>query len=235
MKPAATALGLLLVLASAPIGAAPPAVYGPAPDWDEYKELAEPAIRAKIAELAAKRKLAGPDSWSIRWPNGYRQGGWRHKGRFTGYMTCGMLVATKPPADGRSVINFVAVVDYGRVQTVDISDRQSNSLVNMICGALVSGGALPPAELMEQQAEQRLIPAVGLKIRHVPEGASVIGVTPGSIADRAGLKSGMVISHANGIALAGFGAATANILESSAASLQLRTTDGKTIELKRVP
>lgn len=235
MKRVTVTTGLLLALASAPTNARPPDVYGPAPDWGRYKEVAEPGVRAKIAELAAKGKLAGPDTWSIRWPNGYMKGGWRHKGRFTGYLSCGMLVATTPQTDGRNVINFVTVIDFDRVQTVDISDRQSNSLVNVMCEDLVSRGVIPPADVMEQQAQQRAIPALGLKIRHVPEGASVIDVTAGSVADRSGLKTGMVISHANGIALAGLGAATANILESSAASLQLRMTDGQIIELRRTP
>lgn len=235
MKHAAACLALLASTTSIPAWARTEVNYGPAPDWGRYKELAEPAVRAKIAELAAKGKLAGSDTWSIQWPHGYAQAVWRHKGRFPGYLSCGMIVATTPQANGRNVINFVTVVDYDKVQTVDISTRESNSLVNVICQDAISRGLIPPANIMEQHAQQRIIAGLGAKIQLVPEGAAITEVTAGSAADRAGLKTGMVISHVNGILLAGLGAAAANILESSAASLQLRLTDGQIIELKRTP
>ena len=235
MNRIAACLALLASTITVPAIAGPAYVYGPAPDWVRYKELAEPAVRAKIAELAAKGKMAGPEHWTIQWPHGYAQAGWRHKGRFNGYLSCAMLVATTPQAKGRNIINFVAVVDYDKVLTIDISDRYSNSLVNVMCQDAISRGFIPPASIMEQQAQTRTLPAIGLKIRLVPEGVSIIEVTPGSAAERSGLRSGQVISHADGIALASLGTTVANILESSAAPLQLRTTGGQTIELKRAP
>lgn len=228
-----TAMMLGLAPAAAGAGTRAPVQYGPEPDWERYKELAEPAVMAKVAEFAAKRKLAAPEAWSIAWPNGYRRSEWEHKGRTSGYLTCGMLLTATPLPRGKSVVNFLVVVDNDRVQTVDISTRESNSLINIVCQDMVSRGKLPPVRLMNGYVERRSIKSIGLVIQVAPEGAQVRDVVAGLPAARAGLASGMVITHANGIALGGMGSAMANVLASNTPSLQIRTAAGQTFALTR--
>lgn len=217
---------LALGLTAAQLDAKSPDNYGAPPDWDRFKELAEPAVLARLPD---------PDNWSVTWPHGYMKGGWRHKGRFPGYLSCGVLVAFEPPAKGRAVVNFVVVVDHDRVQTVDISTRESNSLVNMMCRDLVARGQLPPAALMKPHDDEHSIASLGLDIRVVPEGAYVTKVAQDSLADRAGIKPGMVFSQANGIVLGTLGPAMASVLASDVASLHLEVAGGGTFEIARRP
>ena len=221
------AAATLACLAPSVAGAKPaPEVYGPAPDWERYKALAEPAVLAKLPD---------PANWSVAWPHGYTRRTWRHKGRFTGYLTCGILIAKTPPPDGRATINFVAVIDHDKVQTIDISQRMSNSLVNVQCADAISRGVLAPARLMPGFIDRRAIDTLGLIIQIKPEGALVSTVVQGSLAERAGINSGTVISHANGIALAGMGPAMADVLKSDISGFRLQATDGRTFKIKRGP
>lgn len=216
-------LGIGLAILAAPAASKDSYVYGPAPDWSRYKALGEAAVRAKLPH---------PDHWTIEWPNGYIPAGWQHKGRYLGYLTCGVLRATSE-GDGRyPVVNFAAVIDHDQVQTIDISTHERNSLVNVICDEFVRRGRLPPAKLME--APQDLVVAnLGLTIRAMPEGAYVVAAAAGSPAQHAGLAPGIVITSANGIKLAGLGSAMAKVLDGDAPSLTLETATGAQLEVRR--
>ena len=200
-------------------------VYGAAPDWDRYKELGETALRAKLLD---------PDHYEIEWPNGYMQGGWRHKGKFPGYLTCGQMRALVPVKDRYPITNFVVVIDNDQVKTVDVSTRESNSLVNVMCEALVRHGNLPPARILEGPKDLP-VPALGVSIRPMPEGAYIVETGPGSPAQHAGLTAGMVITRVNGIALADMGTAMTQVLGSAAPELTLETAAGEHIDIRRAP
>jgi hypothetical protein len=58
------------------------------------------------------------------------------------------------------------------------------------------------------------------------QGAYIDSMQSGSVAERAGLKPGMVISHVNGIALAGLGDAMPRILEASEGQIRLLVIGG---------
>ena len=215
-------------------------VYGPVPDWERYKAVAEPVIRAKLPAA----KLVDPGNWSIHWPNGYAKLGWRHKGRYQGYSTCG-YVQQIVSNDGRyRHVNFVIVIDRDQVQTVDISSHESNSLVNVMCDDLVSRGVLPPASLMstpidpanavDQVQTPGTIASLGLTIRAMPEGAYLVAASPGSSAERAGLKPGMVLARVNGIPLAGLGDAMTAVLGADTPLLSLETVTGQRINVRKV-
>lgn len=205
-------------------------VYGPEPNWTRYKALAEPAVRTKIPDA----KLGDPANWSIEWPNGYARIGWRHKGSFNGYFTCGYLRPLAPVNGRLRRVNFVAVVDHDQVQTVDISSRESNSLVNVMCDALVAHGSLPPANLMNMPVDTTIDP-LGITMRPMPEGAYVVSVTKGSRAGSAGLKLGMVLTRVNGIALANMGSAMASVLGAGSPTLVVETATGERIDLRKAP
>lgn len=103
-------------------------VLGPQPAWNDYKTMGEAALRAQ---------LPNPDAWKIEWPYGYVQGKWRHKGTHRGYMTCGLL-RTDQPVDGRAVIQFLTVIDHGKVSIADIGQRDPKTVVNYWCGLMIS-------------------------------------------------------------------------------------------------
>ncbi|SFP84207.1 PDZ domain-containing protein [Sphingomonas rubra] len=244
MKAGLAAAAILAVAMSAPatIAAAKGSdyVYGPPPEWNRYKEVAEAGVRARL-----------PDSqnWAIEWPNGYLRTSWKHKGRFDGYVTCGIMRAIAPVTDRNPRTQFVVVVDHDAVKTVDIGQRGPRTIVNFLCDNAVATGGLPPARLMPTATNASTsttaagpvvaadVPATpsGLKLRIMPEGAYVGEVLAGSAAAKAGITPGLVITHANGIALAGMGLAMAQVVGSDVATMTIETAAGTRIDLRRAP
>ena len=133
----ASALSLLL-FASPAAAKRKPFDYGPPPDWEEYKQLGEAAVRAALPDQA---------SWAIEWPNGYTPYEWDNKGYFPGYMTCGIMRAIAPVTKRYPVTNFIIVIDRGVVRKVDIAKRATNDIRNQVCRDEVARGLLPPARI----------------------------------------------------------------------------------------
>lgn len=196
-------------------------VLGPQPAWSDYKALGEAALRAQ---------LPNPAAWKIEWPYGYVQGKWRHKGSHQGYMTCGLL-RTDQPVDGRAVIQFLTVIDQGKVSIADIGQQDPKTVVNYWCGLMISKGALQPASQLEPS--ELTIASLGLTIRPMPEGAYVVSAVEDGRARQAGISAGMVVTRANGIALPGMGPAMGKLLESDAAAWSFETATGQRIVVKR--
>lgn len=67
---------------------------------------------------------------------------------------------------------------------------------------------------------------LGFAITPMKQGAYIDLLQPGSAAERSGLKPGMVISHVNGVALAGLGEAMQRLLEAAEGEVSLRTVSG---------
>jgi hypothetical protein len=217
--------GAALLAAGGPAFGKDEYVYGPPPDWERYKQLGEAAVRARLPE---------PDSFRIEWPNSIVADSWRHKGRFHGYLTCGELRTTSPIKGFRPLTRFVVVIDYDQVKTVDISQRVSNSLVNVVCNDYLERGVLEQLSRSTIQQDVK-IDSLGLKVRIMPEGAYVIAVETGSAGLQAGLTPGMVLTHANGISLAGLGTAMVPVLSADTPVLALETAAGDHINLNRAP
>lgn len=211
---------------SAPATAKDDYAYGPAPDWTRYREVAEHAVRERLEDPKIQKRYPAIPGWSIEWPNGYIRYRWDHKGDFPGYMTCGRLRAPASSEARYRLVNFIVVVDHDIAKTVDISRRESNSLINIACENMIRKGEMPPATLMEETPDTA-ITALGLTVRSMAEGAYVVAVTPDGVARRAGLVPGMVIVRANGIALAGTGTTVAKLLGSDTAKLDLETVTGE--------
>jgi hypothetical protein len=200
-------------------------VYGPEPDWAHYNGLGETALRAQLPD---------PDNWSVSWPYGYMQARWWHKGKTPGWLTCGIATAKVPAPGQRSPVIFVAVIDYDKVLMIDISQKYSNSLVNVACADFAAQGKLPTASL-RPAVQDLTVARIGLTIRPMPEGAYVVATSAGSASSRAGLMPCTVITKANGIALAGLGGAMTEILDSEAAVLTLETATGGRVEVITAP
>jgi hypothetical protein len=222
---------LLMLAGAALLAAGGPAfgkdeyVYGPPPDWERYKQLGEAAVRARLPD---------PDSFRIGWPNGFTPRFWRHKGRFNGYLTCGELRTTTPVKGFHPLTRFIVVIDHDQVQTVDISQRASNSLVNIACIGFVDRGVLEPVSRSINQ-QDATISSLGFQVRVMPEGAYVVAVEPDSAGFRAGLAPGVVLTRANGISLAGLGTAMVPVLNADTRVLELETAAGDHINLNRAP
>lgn len=165
-------------------------MYGPEPRWSEYQAMGETALRAQ---------LPNPASWTVEWPYGYIQGKWKHRGSHQGYMTCGLL-RTDTPVDGRAVIQFLTVIDHGEVRIADIGQKDPKTIVNYWCGLMITKGFLRPAAQME--TAEMAITRLGLTIRPMPEGAYVVSADDNGPVRIAGIRSGMVLTRANGIPLA---------------------------------
>ncbi|MEG8040377.1 hypothetical protein QP166_13845 [Sphingomonas sp. LR60] len=128
---------LTLLAMTTPAAAKDIYFYGSPPDWTRYKELGDAAVRARLADPKVRHELHAVSEWPVEWPNGYMQGGWRHDGKSFEYLTCGRLRALTPVDERYFVINLAIVIDHDRAAGIDLSSRESNSLVNVICSALV--------------------------------------------------------------------------------------------------
>lgn len=223
----------MLLAMTTPAAAKDRYLYGPPPNWTRYKELGDAAVRARLADPDVRRKLPAVSEWSVEWPNGYMEGGWRHGGKSFGYLTCARLRALTPVDGLYPVVNFAVVIDHDKASGLDISSRESASVVNFICAALVRKGMLPPAPAGETSSDLP-VATMGVTIRPMPEGAYMLKVAPDGAGQRAGLTPGMVITRVNGIALGGMGPAMARVLESDAPRLDLDTATGGRLVVERL-
>ena len=73
--------------------------------------------------------------------------------------------------------------------------------------------------------------AAGLAVHAMPEGAYIAAVTAGSIAEKAGLKPGMVITSVNAIPLAGMSEAMTRVVDAAGTAATLTLVGGATIRL----
>lgn len=216
-------IGAAALLACASAQAKEDYVYGPKPDWADYKTMGEAALRAQLLHSA---------SWRVEWPYSYVQGKWKHKGSHQGYMTCGLL-RTNTPVDGRAVIQFLTVIDQGQVRIADIGQKDPKTIVNYWCGLMITKGVLLPAAQLETAALQ--LTKLGLTIRPMPEGAYVVSAADAMPGQAAGIRSGTVLTRANGISLAGMGSAMGKLLDGDAALWTFETATGESVQVRRTP
>lgn len=215
--------GAAAFLASASAHAKTDYVYGPQPDWSEYRALGEAALHAQ---------LPNPASWKVEWPYGFIQGKWKHKGSHQGYMTCGLL-RTDTPVDDRAVMQFLTVIDHGQVRIADIGQKDPKTIVNYWCGLMITKGFLRPATQLETAALQ--LTKLGLTIRPMPEGAYVVSAADAMPGQAAGIRSGTVLTRANGISLAGLGSAMGKLLDGDAALWTFETATGESVQVRPAP
>lgn len=224
MRSLAQALALAALLASGGAMAKKPEqphVYGPAPDWKSFRERGERAIISRLID---------PDSAKIQWLGGYHQGGYQPvlERKVHGYVGCGLVNARNRMGGYTGDRAFVVVIDHDLVLRADIDDRP-NSFVARQCAAALQSGLLPPVP-----SEVAALPPsspTGLSLRAMPEGAYVSAVAPGSAAEKAGLRPGMVIETINAIALKGMGEAMIKVIDAAGPKASLGIIGGKTINL----
>lgn len=176
--------------------------YGPPPEWEHYKQLAENAIRARLVD---------PDSAKFEWPNGFKQTTFKPflEPKVSGYATCGLVNSRNRMGGyvGRTL--FVVVIDYDRVLYAAIGDNKGFDFTNESCTKSVFPP--PPGSIDFTDAGPVIVPGgtpsnsatLGAAFSAIPLGAVVDTVEAGSAADRAGLKPASVVVKVNGISIKG--------------------------------
>lgn len=200
--PLAFAAVMLAGLASTPAAAKPKTEevhdYGPPPDWTNAREMTEAAVRAKLID---------PESARFEWPNGFKTGFWKPflQPRVYGYILCGRFNSRNRFGGYAGESTFGVVIVNDVIQWVEVDD-QASGFASAECQRQ---GAFPPAPadptIMAQIALRNVF---GLTLGVVPDGAYVANIVSGSVADRAGLKPGMVMVQLNGLTLKGIPLAT---------------------------
>lgn len=173
----------------------PPVEYGPPPNWERFKELAEQAVRMRLVD---------PDSAKFSWMWGYQQGFYKPMlaKRVHGYTSCALVNARNRMGGYTGDTYFVVVIDDDMVRYVEIAQNQYG-LINEQC----LKANLPMAAEMQPVAAPK--PNYGIAFFVAPEGIRVDRVFPGSPAELAGIKAGMVIAKINGLTLKGLSQPTA--------------------------
>jgi hypothetical protein len=241
MRRLGTIAALLLASTAATVTQAkdkkPEHVYGSAPGWEQYRQLAEADIRDRLID---------PDSARIEWLGQYHKGGFKPflQGRVHGYVSCGTVNARNRMGGNVGRTHFVVVVDHDRVIFAEVDSKPGGMIADQ-CNAALRAGLLPPLPTTGSSAALDATAAVGatpytnaatgLTLRPMPDGAYVAAVAPASPAEAAGLKPGMVIISVNAIPLARMGDAMLKVVDAAGANASLAIVGGRTVTLGAQP
>lgn len=211
-------------------------VYGPEPSWDEFRQIGEAAIIARLID---------PESARITWRTGIYKGGFTplFAHRVSGYAACGSVNAKNRMGGYTGATTFVVVIDYGRALLAEM-DTRAGGLYDAACAKAIAAGKVPAppssagehgtassTALSDTSSPPLANAATGLTLRAMPDGAYVAAVVPGSPAATAGLKPGMVVSSVNAIPLAGMGDAMLKVVDAAGPDASLKLVGGTTIKL----
>lgn len=213
----------------------PEHLYGPAPGWERYRQVAEASVTATLFD---------PQSAQIHWAGLYHKGFFKPflQPRVEGYVACGVITARNRLGGYVGAHTFVVVIDYDRVLYSEIDSSTSGGVTSQCVQAKQDGlfAALPAsAQAASTPASAGTAGAVapaavvttatGVTLRAMPEGAYITAVASGSQAGAAGLKPGMVIGSVNAIPLAGMGDAMLKVIDAAGEAATLTIIGGATI------
>lgn len=173
---------------------------GPAPaSFEEFQRLATPVLLSGFFD---------PSAAQITWDRGLASGYWKpiFSKKIPGWFTCGLVNGKNRFGGYVGAVRFVAVYNQGRIVYTDVGQSGSFDLVGMGCQKAISDGLLPMAGQNRSPSLDNVPPQgprLGIRFSVVPDGAYIRGVEPGGPAERAGIISGMVVSHVNGVPLKG--------------------------------
>lgn len=196
-------------------------LYGPAPEWEEFRQMAEADIRSQLID---------PESARFTWLGNYHRGELKILlgARTQGYVACGTVNSKNRMGGYVGAKAFAVVIDYGRVLYSTLGP------VDYECLQLQQAGKFSPLPASGVSGAPAAN-ATGLALRTMPEGAYVSAVTPGSAAAAAGLKPGMVITSVNAIPLAGMDAGMLRVIEAAGPAATLTVVGGTTFKLGAKP
>lgn len=188
---------------------------GPEPSsWEHFKSEGERAVLQGFFD---------PSSAQFQWDNGYTGGYWKPvlQKKVPGWFTCGLVNGKNRMGGYVGFRRFVVVMFNDRVVFSEVGDGGTYDFVAGGCQQAIAKGLLgrPPADGPPPSTKSKAPAssgAYGLKLSIVPDGAYVSEVATDSVASRAGLLPGMVISHINGLPTKGLeGSTIADILEAA--------------------
>ena len=206
-------------------------LFGPAPTWERYRQVAEATITAALFD---------PESARIQWFGSYHKGFFKPflSPRVEGYLACGVINARNRLGGYVGARAFVVVIDYDRVLYSEV-DTSTNGGVTSQCVQAKQDGLFAPLanDSAVAQTPSAAAPSAisatlsGLTLRAMPDGAYVGGVALGSAAAIAGIKPGMVIGSVNSIPLGGMGDAMLKLIGAAGETATVTIIGGATIKL----
>lgn len=162
----------------------------------------------RISESAILNGFFDPGSAQITWDRGITGGYWKPplSKKVPGWFTCGLINAKNRMGGYVGARRFVVVQYAGQVVFSSVSDGSNFDFTQIGCDKAINQGVIPVAgaSRIVENSVPKDTPVIGVQYSPVADGSYVVGVYPGGPADEAGLVKGMVISHVNGIAIAGF-------------------------------
>lgn len=234
MKHLLCTIGSAMLLCAAPLLAKEQKadhVYGPEPDWPSFRQRAEAGIVGRLID---------PESARISWMTGIRKGGFKPllQRSVYGYVACGTVNAKNRMGGYVGAQTFIVVIDYDRVLHAEI-DRSSAGLITETCDTGMTRGMFPPVPsdqvAVAKPAKPKFTSPMGLGLEAMMDGAYVSAVAPGSTAEKAGIKPGMVIETINAIPLRDMDQAMLKVVEAAGPKAALGFIGGKIIKVGEQP
>jgi hypothetical protein len=209
---------------------------GPRPTDQEFVKKATQALLSSFFD---------PASAVIEWPYGLHAG-YAGSKKNVGWWTCGRVNAKNRMGGYVGFRPFMAVMNNGSIIYTNVAESNGFSFVGAGCENALKTGLLPKTPLVTKAASEPVVapaPAtpvsgfasmLGLQFSDDANGVRIEMVTPGSVADAAGLKAGIVIQKVNGVSLASleFGI-KAKLFEAADAGATLTNSDGLDILMRR--
>ena len=199
------------------------------------------AVFQQIAEEAVGRELSNAQ---VAFPYQYVGGYWTDRSgrRHYGWWTCGDVRGTDPEGNQRGWSKFVVVVRENQLVHAEVGRPRFADYTRGACSNAVVARTLVPvaqaraAAQPQQRAASGLRQAFGFRYRSSPEGAYLLSIIERSPAVQAGLRQGMVITHLNGIPLAGVPQPTLERLITDAPVDSVLTIAGyQNVRLRKAP
>ncbi|TZG25721.1 PDZ domain-containing protein [Sphingomonas montanisoli] len=197
------------------------ASYGPEPDWERFRELAETAVR---------NRLIDPDSAKFDWPHGFVKRGYTPfwSKRIYGYTTCALVNSKNRMGGYTGSAMFTVVIDNDQVLYTEIGSPKGTDLMTSAC---LKAGLPPLPDVATTIASAPSKNNYGFTVTAVPDGAYIASVTPAC--EKAGLHSGMVITSFNGIGLKGLTAAVmSQIIGAATGPATLQFAGGTSVRIE---
>jgi hypothetical protein len=209
---------------------------GPRPTDQEFVEKATQSLLSSFFD---------PSAAIVEWPNGLAGGWWKPflSKKIPGWFTCGRVNGKNRMGGYVGYRAFVAIMHDGAVVFTDVGTGDYD-LVEAQCAKAIASGLIPtvplvtstPAEAAPTPVANGFAPLLGFEFTDDPNGVQVNAVTPGSVAEAAGLKTGTIIQKVNGVTLTSLDFATkSKLFEAADAGATFSSAEGIELVMKRPP
>jgi hypothetical protein len=210
---------------------------GPRPTDQEFVEKTTQSLLSSFFD---------PSAAIVEWPNGLAGGWWKpiFSKKIPGWFTCGRVNGKNRMGGYVGFHSFVAVMHDGAVAYTEVGSGNYD-LVESQCQKALASGLLPAGPLVTKAASEPapavlaapasgFAPLLGFQFSDDASGVRIDAITPGSVAEAAGLARGAVIQQVNGVALGTLDFGTkSKLFEAADAGATLSMSDGTAVLMKR--